>query len=522
MNSIKRYWAVIKKFLAWNIAFFALIFFSAMHSLVLGDENIFDALGSNVKEEQRALAEKRKEEQLAIIEKKYEEYMSTVEQKYSEEIYLKKRKLSLLQEELTENYLSFDESQKESDKNEQNLIQTSEYSKTLKEEIFDIDFDIKEMENRIAIFEERVKNKEASIAHLAKQKSDLEEEKEMQKEIVLDFFEMYQLKDDELIEQKQGKKMLEIMFTDKSYSEEIRDLSALQAIEKKSRESFHMLDEASSKAKESSLLVQQENEKLLILKEKLERENERLLEQKAKKKYLLSETKNSEKEYQKLWENSVQQMEQSAQEVQSIKEQSEELNKELKTLDRKVRFEKQILTKERIKQKALEKISESPNKELTVEDLGEIFSFESDEYAPLSWPILPTRGISAYFRDPSYKKFFNLNHNAIDIPAPQSTPVHAAAAGYVYKAVDNGKGYSYIILLHRDNIKTVYGHISRIDVKAGDIIQEGEVIGLSGGAPGTNGAGRLTTGAHLHFEVLEGGEWRNPLEYLPLSQLPGK
>jgi murein DD-endopeptidase MepM/ murein hydrolase activator NlpD len=57
-------------------------------------------------------------------------------------------------------------------------------------------------------------------------------------------------------------------------------------------------------------------------------------------------------------------------------------------------------------------------------------------------------------------------------------------------------------------------------VEEGQLVQPGDVIGLSGGAPGTRGAGWMTTGAHLHFEVLENGEHVDPLDHLPIDELP--
>jgi murein DD-endopeptidase MepM/ murein hydrolase activator NlpD len=51
-------------------------------------------------------------------------------------------------------------------------------------------------------------------------------------------------------------------------------------------------------------------------------------------------------------------------------------------------------------------------------------------------------------------------------------------------------------------------------VKEGDVIAQNQVIALSGGAIGTKGAGRLTTGPHLHFEILKDGKYVNPMEFL--------
>lgn len=131
----------------------------------------------------------------------------------------------------------------------------------------------------------------------------------------------------------------------------------------------------------------------------------------------------------------------------------------------------------------------------------------------LSWPLVPEKGLSATFHDSTYPFRHLFEHPGIDLPTPVGTPVKSSAPGYV-AWVREGRLYGYYILvIHADGVATLYAHLSKILVETDQFVARGATIALSGGRPGTAGAG-LSTGPHLHFEVRQDGVPTNPLDYL--------
>ncbi len=128
--------------------------------------------------------------------------------------------------------------------------------------------------------------------------------------------------------------------------------------------------------------------------------------------------------------------------------------------------------------------------------------------------IKPVSGQITYgYHDVNYPYRNIAEHNGVDFNVSQGTLVKAAASGEVIEAVNGGgTGYSYVVIKH-NRLSTVYGHLSRIDVTVGSQVKQGKVIGLSGGQPGTSGAGQNTNGPHLHFEVWSDNRAVDPQKY---------
>ncbi|UJW83854.1 peptidoglycan DD-metalloendopeptidase family protein [Hydrogenophaga sp. SL48] len=108
-------------------------------------------------------------------------------------------------------------------------------------------------------------------------------------------------------------------------------------------------------------------------------------------------------------------------------------------------------------------------------------------------------------------------HLGIDYAAPTGTPVRTIGDGVVtFAGVQRGYG-NVVEITHRDNQSTLFAHLSRIDVRTGQKVSQGDFVG----AVGSTGA---STGPHLHFEFRVKGVHQDPLEIarqsenIPLNQ----
>ncbi len=136
------------------------------------------------------------------------------------------------------------------------------------------------------------------------------------------------------------------------------------------------------------------------------------------------------------------------------------------------------------------------------------------EEVEFRWPVEGV--VSAGFLSQSYKQHYGVPHYGADLATPQGSPVQAAADGVVFTVRDGGaEGYSYVLVGHQGGFATLYGHLSEIVVQEGDDLFPGQLIGYSGGTPGSYGAGPMTSGPHLHFEVIKDGKHIDPLSVLP-------
>jgi murein DD-endopeptidase MepM/ murein hydrolase activator NlpD len=102
-------------------------------------------------------------------------------------------------------------------------------------------------------------------------------------------------------------------------------------------------------------------------------------------------------------------------------------------------------------------------------------------------------------------------HKGLDLFADVGMPVLAAKSGQVVSTTQNRGMGKYIIILHRDNIITIYGHLSAILVQKSDYVRRGQVIGSVGKTGNARSSQMLP---HLHFEIRKNGIPQDPLEYI--------
>lgn len=124
--------------------------------------------------------------------------------------------------------------------------------------------------------------------------------------------------------------------------------------------------------------------------------------------------------------------------------------------------------------------------------------------------IMPVEGeITSNYGERVHPVFNTVKmHNGIDIDAKYGEKIKSSISGRVEAVAEDSTSGKYLII-SRDNIKTVYAHCSKILVQKGDTVKQGDIIAEVGDTG-------VTTGPHLHFEILE-----NEKSIDPLSKLNG-
>lgn len=144
--------------------------------------------------------------------------------------------------------------------------------------------------------------------------------------------------------------------------------------------------------------------------------------------------------------------------------------------------------------------------EITIQPVAKVVEVGTQTPPTYIKPISGGRISSSFGRRNAPTKGASTNHKGIDWATPTGTAVMASSGGTVIRA-GWGSGYGYVVYIrHEDGRETRYAHLSKVLVKTGEKVKQGQKIALSGNT------GR-STGPHLHFEMHINGRPVNPLEY---------
>jgi murein DD-endopeptidase MepM/ murein hydrolase activator NlpD len=117
-------------------------------------------------------------------------------------------------------------------------------------------------------------------------------------------------------------------------------------------------------------------------------------------------------------------------------------------------------------------------------------------------------GPSTFWFEPAYGGYPHF-HTGVDLVAPFGTQVLAADDGVVALVGSSSSGYgNYVVIAHSGGLDTLYGHLATTLVKVGQVVSQGQPVGLEGSTGNS-------TGAHVHFELRINQKPVDPTPYLP-------
>ena len=126
-------------------------------------------------------------------------------------------------------------------------------------------------------------------------------------------------------------------------------------------------------------------------------------------------------------------------------------------------------------------------------------------HAPVTAPPASSFGVRSIFNGQASSP-----HGGTDFPSPTGTPIAAPAAGAIVLAEELFFTGNTVVIDHGFGLYSLLAHLSRLDVKAGDHVDEAQIVGLVGAT------GRVT-GPHLHWAVRLGGARVDPLSLLAMA-----
>lgn len=384
------------------------------------------------------------------------------------------------------------------------------YSKgsTLKQELHFLDQAIDVSNKKLIAISNQLAKKSNLVDLLEADIAEQEGINEDQKKFVGDYVNfLYRQEQNTFSENDEDIEAFKFLLAENTFSQISQESDYFDLLHESASQTMEKVADSEEKLNEAKEKYAKEKDVVSALKDAQQNEQDQLNSQKEFKQNLLEQTKGEEEIYAELLEKSKKEQEDARADLMRLKDNLNLIKNKIDTLgaDFDPAAYKDLL--DRSSQKVYEFYMNAANR---------------DDVAQMAWPVLPSaeKGISAYFHDENYKRWAGIPHNAIDIPTPQGTTIRSPLECVVYKVKDNGYGYSYVILACKGGFLLTFGHVSEFIAQEGDKLHPGDPVALSGATPGTKGAGHLTTGAHLHFEVMKDGQYKDPLDYLDLTLLP--
>lgn len=372
---------------------------------------------------------------------------------------------------------------------EDRLSEVSEEITSLEDQIQNIDDQLEFTQKRLKVMTENINDNEDAIDKLKEEISLLQDEIEEQKQNLSDLVVMIYFENEQAgFFDSSDLQTIKLLMGDENVTELLERSEGLTMLEFSLQDLLFELDNNRRRLDDDKKELIEKTTELRALREDLKDQNIFLNLQRKSKEKILEQTKGEEAIYNEL--------------IRRAKEEQIQIRQDINQLVG-------------VYAKYQERFGEDG---FGVDQFGT--TFDSDK---LSWPVKPNLGISAFYRDAAYRAALGVEHSAIDIRVAQGSQVRSAADGVVLKTKGGeGLDYHYIIVGHNNGLMTLYGHMYDIYVKEGDSVRRGDLIGLSGGMPGSRGAGWLTTGPHLHLEVFLNGVHVDPMLYMDLTAIDEK
>ncbi len=379
------------------------------------------------------------------------------------------------------NVEEIDSLQKQINEKKQKIAQLEQSISDFKKKIQEKHLEVVSLGNQLSILDSRVSEITIDI-QATSEKLDVLQLQVNQKQLTIEQKQQQITRQKNIVaelvrslHEQDEKNYIEIVASHDNFSDFYNQLHYTKTVEEDLGRTMRGLRLAKEELETQKKDLEGQQKEFTEISEKLKDKKQDLLEQSKGKEVLLVQAETSQLKYNTL--------------LSSLKQQYQQVENEITGIERQVRKK---LEKSK---KIVEKVSA---------DTGH-----------LSWPT-PSHYVTATFHDASYPFRNVFEHSGLDIRASYGTPIRAAGSGYIARAkkCTLASCYSYVLIVHDGNISTVYGHMSRIVVSEDQFVTRGDIIGYSGGTPGTAGAGPFVTGAHLHFEVRKDGIPVNPQSYL--------